>query len=180
MLYEKFTTLSIFFSFLNRLLNMLSQMGLWDLTDDNFLPLILVSYLSTILAHTSSMNICWVNKGPHLQTSAEKGIHVGREAGVWGQYGGPWMLWCGGENKEGHLQELEPQEHRGRKYLGPTQMQEHLNADWPFPNAGSNIWGCPLRCSWWSLHSNPTGSNQLSNKVVFKIKKKIILVRDTC
>lgn len=48
--YEKLTALSIFFSFLNRLVKILSQMGLWDLTDDNFLLHILVPpqhYLGT-------------------------------------------------------------------------------------------------------------------------------------
>lgn len=49
-LYEKLTTLSIWFLFLNRLVKILSQMGFWDLTDDNCLPLILYHF-STILAH---------------------------------------------------------------------------------------------------------------------------------
>ena len=58
MLDEKLTTLSLFSPFLNSLVKMLSQMGLWDLTDDNFLPLILVPGLSPILALTSSLNTC--------------------------------------------------------------------------------------------------------------------------
>lgn len=57
-LYEKFTTASIFFSLSNRLVRILSQMGFGDVTDDDCLPLNLVPYLGTILAHTSSMNIC--------------------------------------------------------------------------------------------------------------------------
>lgn len=55
MLDEKLTTLSLFSPFLNRLVKMLSQMGL---TDDNFLPLILVPGLSPILVLTSFLNIC--------------------------------------------------------------------------------------------------------------------------
>lgn len=39
--YEKLTTLSIFFSFLNRLVQVPPQTGLRDLTDDHLLPLVL-------------------------------------------------------------------------------------------------------------------------------------------
>lgn len=58
--YEKLTTLSIFFSFLNRLVKILSQMGLWDLTDDDFLLRILVPPQHHLGTH--ELHECFPNK----------------------------------------------------------------------------------------------------------------------
>lgn len=74
---RKFTTLSIFFSVSNSLVKTLSQMGLGDLTDDDCLLFILVPYLSTILAHESTMNIYQVRRHIYKRTSAQESVRGG-------------------------------------------------------------------------------------------------------
>lgn len=147
-LYEKLTTLSILSLFLNRLVKILSKMGFWDLTDDNYLPLILYHF-STILAHTLYEYLLSNRGAPRLFTRAHllsKASMWPRESRIRGQDGRRWRCWCGEKYKERNPQELSHLEHTGRNILSPPECRS-IGMLVSFLNARSNFWGCPLTFS---------------------------------
>lgn len=123
--YEKLTTLSIFFSFLNRLVKILSQMGLWDLTDDNFLLCILVPPQHQLGTH--ELHECLPNKWGAVcikEHLLRKTFAWAKALGIGGQYGRPQRCWCGGKHNGENPRDLEHLQYMGKKII-----QAHPKAD---------------------------------------------------
>lgn len=116
-----------FFSFLNRLVKIWSQVDLWNLTDDNFLPLILAPPQHHLGTH--KLHAYLLNKQGTILTNERllnKAFLWPRESRVGGQDGrSSWHGGGGGEGRQS-LGIIAFGGHR-KKYFDPTQLQKHLN-----------------------------------------------------
>ena len=104
-----------------------SQVDLWNLTDDNFLPLILAPPQHHLGTH--KLHAYLLNKQGTILTNERllnKAFLWPRESRVGGQDGrSSWHGEGGGEGRQS-LGIIAFGGHR-KKYFDPTQLQKHLN-----------------------------------------------------